>query len=380
MAERIHDMRKLGKIEVKMATHAAKSRNLGLDVTRTIAISLVIFIHAIGFSIDGYSIPIMGVDGFIRIYLRRICFSCVPLFLMLSGFLNGRKTDPVKVWKKSFPHIGLSYLFWSTLIVLYNALCLGEVFSLNTILNVFTYALPRAWYINMYMGLLVLMPFINKCWGDSDKKEKRLLLTALFLISIVSKYVSTVSMNRFSSTSLMLISSYFFNSFYIFYYLVGSYVHDYPVHIEKRRIIILWQLVLCIHTGYYYLAGWGGYYNDIPGAASFWYDNPVLAFESILLFLICYNIETENKLLRKAVSALSIVAFDVYLVSYIFDMLAYRHFSFLYFRYPYYLVLFGCFTFSFCCSFISASIKRYLARKIQSIVKKAVEKNEGKYT
>lgn len=345
-------------------------RNPGLDITRTVAISLVLLMHTIGLSIDGYSIPLTGVDGFIRIYLRRISFSCVPLFLMLSGFLNSRKTDPVKVWKKSFPHIALSYLFWGILIILYNILCLGEAFSSGSIINIFTYSLPRAWYINMYMGLLILIPFINKCWINSSKKEKQLLLVALFLISIASKYVSSISADWLPSNPLMLISNYFYNTYYIFYYLIGAYVHDYPVCMKKNFVIMLWQIILCAHTGYYYLTGWGGYYNDIPGMAGFWYDNPVLVFESVLLFLVCYNIKITNRLLQKAVSAISIGAFDMYLVSYIFDMTAYRHFLFLYYRCPYYFVLLGCFGFSFCLSFTSAHVKKYLTGKIRSLLMK----------
>ena len=38
-------------------------RKDGLDIIRTIAIALVILIHALGLSIDGYTFPIFGVSG-----------------------------------------------------------------------------------------------------------------------------------------------------------------------------------------------------------------------------------------------------------------------------------------------------------------------------
>lgn len=247
----------MGK-EQKTATQPQTTRLLGLDITRSIAISLVLLIHAMGLSIDGYSMPLVGIDGFIRIYLRRLSFSCVPLFLMLSGFLNVHKTDCLKLWRKSFPHIALSYLFWGIWTILFGVLCLGEVFSLDSVINIFTYSLPRAWYINMYMGFLVLMPFVNICWVNMQKREKKILLTALFLISFVSKYIFSLSMKWLPSNPLMLISNYFFNAYYIFYYLVGAYVHDHPVCIKKVHIAVLWQFILCVHTGYYYLMSGGG--------------------------------------------------------------------------------------------------------------------------
>lgn len=348
-------------------------RNFGLDFTRFIAISLTILIHTIGLSIDGYSIPLLKFDGFFRIYLRRIAFSCVPLFLMLSGFLNSHKTDPIKMWKKNFFHIVLSYLFWAILIILFNIFCLRESFSINSIINIFTYSLPRTWYINMYMGLLVLIPFINKGWVHMDQKEKKLLLAVLFLISIASKYISTISANLFPTNPLLLISNYFFNTFYIFYYLIGAYIRDCPTHIRKIPLAALWQLILCVHTWYYFYMMGGGYYNDFSQAQEFWYDNPFLAIESILMFLLFYDVKCEIKMVRKFISAIAFVSFDMYLVSYIFDMTAYKHLFPLYYKLSYYVVLCVCFTFSFLGSFFVSYLKNYVTDIIKSFFKRSIK-------
>lgn len=52
-----------------------KTRSIGLDIVRAMAIVFVLGIHAIGFSACG---TITGFGGFILIYLRRIFYACVP--------------------------------------------------------------------------------------------------------------------------------------------------------------------------------------------------------------------------------------------------------------------------------------------------------------
>lgn len=332
-------------------------RNIGLDLVRSLAIVFVLLIHAIGFSPDGYSMALMGIEGFSRIFLRRICYTCVPLFLILSGYLNVKKVQAISTWKRAMPHLVGNYVLWSMLILVFEFLCANEVEWIS-ILNIFNYTIPRAWYMNLYFGLLILMPFINKCWNNAELKEKRILLFALFFMTIVSKYLQQNSWEWFEGQSyLVLVSSYFKDASYIFYYLFGAYIREHPINIKKCWLTLSLLAIFIMHTGYYYVVGRGGYYNDIPGATAFWYDNPILAIESILLFSVIYDVKVKGTLLSRIITIISKCSFDMYLVSYIWDMIAYKKLFHLYWEKTYFVVLFICFAFSFTGSVMCACTK-----------------------
>lgn len=67
-------------------------RIFGLDLIRFLAIFSVISVHF--FLNNGfYSFPVKGGRMFISINLRWLFFSGVPLFLLLTGYLNNKKRN-----------------------------------------------------------------------------------------------------------------------------------------------------------------------------------------------------------------------------------------------------------------------------------------------
>lgn len=344
-----------------------KMRKSGLDVVRTIAIALVIMMHALGLSIDGYAMPISGIDGFFRIYIRRLCFACVPLFLMLSGYLNIGKNDALKIWKKSFPKLYGTYFLWAVLSIVFDMFFFGNALTIDSVTGIFNYTCfgGRAWYMNMYLGLLVIMPFVNKGWKVLMDKEKLICLISLFVLSFGSQYISKLSGN-----GIVLISSNFYNLSYIFYYLFGAYVAEEEIKIKKQILLVGWQLILLGHTLYYYIAGQNMLYNEIPGAASFWYDNMFLAVEAMLMFLLLHDLQINKDNINRKFSTISVLAFDMYLCSYFFDMYINKKFNFLYYKYPFWIVLLLCFTLSFLLSTLVARAKWGMGSIFRKEIKK----------
>lgn len=346
-------------------------RKDGLDIIRTIAIALVILIHALGLSIDGYTFPIFGVSGFARIYLRRLCFACVPLFLMLSGYLNINKEGAVSIWKKSFPHLVGTYLFWSILALGFDIFIYHSEFTKKSIIDILNYSClwGRAWYMDLYFGVLMLMPFINKGWKALEKKEKSILLIVLFIISFVSKYISSVSSIFFNNeTHLVVISSHFFNMSYLFYYLCGAYISEYGVKYKKILYFTIWQIILVLHSLYYMIIGYGKLYNEIPGVSSIWYDNMFLAIEAVLMFMLLYDVkfkEKSSKVVRKCFSMVSILSFDMYLCSYITDMFINRKIGWVYYKWPFWGALSVSFLASFILSLFISEMKKCVENKIK---------------
>ena len=109
-------------------------------------------IHAIGFSTNGYIKEIGDLSSFVSIYLRRLAYSGVPLFLMLSGSLNKDKISIIEKYKKRFPQLSITYLFWAVMTAGFNVFFLNEKFGVHTILSIFDYSVQdRAWYMDMFL-------------------------------------------------------------------------------------------------------------------------------------------------------------------------------------------------------------------------------------
>ena len=83
-------------------------RNASLDIIRGFAVVLVACLHSIG---NGSLTAnhISGVSGYLLTGLWLLSASCVPLFLMLSGYLQNRKTPTVKYYV-NYLHIYIPYL------------------------------------------------------------------------------------------------------------------------------------------------------------------------------------------------------------------------------------------------------------------------------
>ena len=78
-------------------------RKYGLDLVRVLAVILVITVHFFKNTLY-YSTPIAGKNMHIQAIIRNFCMSCVPLFMILTGYLNNKK-DYNKSFFKSLLNI-----------------------------------------------------------------------------------------------------------------------------------------------------------------------------------------------------------------------------------------------------------------------------------
>lgn len=69
-----------------------QKRNINLDVIRCVALIYILCVHFFLNANFYYSSPIMGTGMQIGVILRNCFAACVPLFIMLSGYLMNRKT------------------------------------------------------------------------------------------------------------------------------------------------------------------------------------------------------------------------------------------------------------------------------------------------
>ena len=136
-----------------------KPYGIGLDVVRIIAMFLVLMVH----STTTYGFVEEGVNSFVSVLVgagRYLSYSCVAIFIILTGYLYCNKKPTVKYYVK-LVKILIEFFLCAIIIAIFNKLYLGSKTDLSTILyRMFMFSFPDfSWYIRMYIGLFLIAPF-----------------------------------------------------------------------------------------------------------------------------------------------------------------------------------------------------------------------------
>lgn len=298
-----------------------KTRAFGLDLVRTIAIFFVMSLHYFiycGF----YGHVMISFTDFIIISIRWLFWACVPLFLLLTGYLNGEKVVSKKYYK-GIIKILCSYVFFCIITLLFKHFYMEKDFSiLGAILKIFDFtAIEYSWYINMYIGLFLLIPFLNILYKNiKTKKEKQILLLILLFIVALPSLVNCIKVR---GHLLAIFPDWWVDLYPILYYFIGQYIKEYQVTVKKSLNLILLIVTILLEgiiTFFYYKNGAFDY--------SLFETNSCLfaILISTLIFLLLYQKDTDNKFIRKSISFFSNLSFDIYLVSFICDNFFYKQF------------------------------------------------------
>jgi len=128
-------------------------------------------------------------------------------------------------------------------------------------------AAPYAWYINMYMGLFLLIPFLNTMYNAlQTQSHKKILLGSLLFMTCLPAVL-----NGFNFTSLrwwlqpsarhefqMLLPDWWGTIYPLTYFFFGSYLREYPLKLKQSTKLLLF-------FGAIFLAGSYNIYRSYPG-------------------------------------------------------------------------------------------------------------------
>lgn len=308
-----------------------KQRNVSLDVIRCIALFLVVSLHF--FYLNGFSNEFLNNPKmYVITIFRDFCLVCVPLFLMLSGYLCCTKTLS-KGYYKGIVKTYSIYIFSNVLYLLYEMIWKKVPFSFSKlffgILDFST--LSYSWYVKMYIGLFLLIPFLNLIYNNlTSKKQKHILIiTGLFMAAVpyvVNIYNITLvgwwKNPTMSSEYQPLLPDAWTELGAVSYYFIGCYLKEYSLKMSRRKNIVLLLLATVLLGSY-------DFYRTRPYChmAGVWQDNDSLfvVCVAVLLFHLLLHIPFEkiHPKCQNLLACMSNLCFGAYLVSAIFDEIIY---------------------------------------------------------
>ena len=340
-----------------------KDRNINLDIIRCIAVLTVICVHF--FLHNGYyNIPVEGNKMYIATIMRTAFMICVPLFLLLTGYLMNRKTLSKKYYFGIIRTLAI-YLISTLFILAYRKFIKNEPMSLIDCIKNLTSFYQYSWYISMYIGLFLLIPFLNLVYNNlNSKKQKNILITTMCIITALPSITNTFG--------FPIVPEWWVNIYPLTYYFLGAFIREYKVDIKisLKMNFLLIILAVTVFGTYTFIRTQGS--NFIYGAWCEWYSFANI-ITSVLVFIFLLRIKTNNlpEFIKAVITKISALSLGIYLVSWIFDDYFYAILNakilVMTDRLPYFFIMVPI---VFICSFILSYITDLIYKGINHLISK----------
>ena len=299
--------------QIRGGQKSCQNRIAGLDFIRVFASLFTIAGH---FFVLNTPFRTTIYDGSFSLFIQSMAnfiFKGTPFFMMLSGFLLSTKAFDKKYYKRGIKVI-LSYLFFSIITILFRRYYLQEDLSWTKwFLKILDFsAIPYAWYIEMWIGLFLLSPYLNIMYRNIDSKRLKygLLAILIFLTAI------PIFTNRYG---LHLIPGFWESIYPLTFYFIGAFIREYRPKCSFKVGIPIVLLISMINPLFNSLFVKNHTLIQIAADLSGIFG----LLNSVIIFLMFYSIDIKSEWIKKVLSKLAQATLGIYLCCYIFDALYY---------------------------------------------------------
>ena len=266
--------------------------NHGIDIVRIVAMCMVVAMHMLMHNIDAIR---FSCSPGARVAIRLIyveTFICVNLFILTTGWLYAGRMPKLS----RIIELGLTVLFFDIGTRLVVCPALGRSFSWSRLPS-------EHWFVNVYLALILLVPFLNGGLAELNRKLGfRLVFRLVLLVSLFFGIVPILGVDMGRSLG-----------WFVCLYLTGAQLRLSRDSIEFPSRRVLFFLASGLPIFVVFLARIAMNFADMPlyGIVE-QFQSPVLYLSSVAFFLALStaNIPQQPLLIRFAASA----SFSVYLV------------------------------------------------------------------
>ncbi|MCX4269342.1 MAG: acyltransferase family protein [Lachnospiraceae bacterium] len=276
------------------------NRYEGIDLLKFIAILSIPFLHFCSYF---YKEQPDDIKFIFMHMVRWMSFAGVGLFMTISGFLYLYKAYTKKYWIKfSIFYLKFFVYCFITAAVYENIKELWDYF--------FRYS-TYFWFVAYWIGMLLLIPFLNKAIQECTKKEYLIAITVFFILFSLPNALE--QFNDMYDTKVHLSMYWNVNNFPLLYYMIGAGFRKYHLKISKR--VCLLGIIGCLLLNSFYDYWYCRKYLTEFGKHLYtnnYYANPITIIIVILLFGGMYYIKIHSKF-KRILSFFSSISFEMYL-------------------------------------------------------------------
>ena len=307
----------------------------GIDIIKILAAFFVVSIHFFLYS-GVYYTPIQSKEYIAPIAMRWLVYTCVPLFMIATGYLMKNKKFSGKYYLGLIKIIVI-YIVVSIPCMMKDKEVFNKEFTPWTTLKgflEFTNA-QYSWYVNFYIALFLLIPFLNLAFnGLENKKQHLALVITITTLTIVARSLY-IGFDR--ETQSRLLPDYLNALWPLAYYYVGAFIREYPI---KKKVtgkliafvILVADMIFLTMSTYhqtinntfdenpdFHYRFLSYHFND--------YGTYPIFIAAVCIFVLLCDIKTTNKVVKFILRQLGNTTLALYLLSYVFDRKIYPDFS-----------------------------------------------------
>lgn len=240
-----------------------QARKLSLDLIRAVAILLVVWQHTSEFYYIGPDNSLTEPQVTTQVgFIDSLARTCVPLFVMISGYLLlPMRTSTTTFFKRRFSRILFPWLFWCVAYAVYFVWYRGDS-AVDCILNIckipvnWGVDVGHLWFIYMLMGVYLLVPVLSPWLNSCSRKQLRFYLS-LWVITTFLPCLHTIWPQMWGECAWNPTPTLYYFTGFAGYFVLGYYI-------KRFGHWGLWQSIAGLVFGYMLAAA--GFILRIPVA------------------------------------------------------------------------------------------------------------------
>ena len=333
-----------------------KTKRADLDLIRCFAIIFVISVHGLSY-VGFYELSNPSMTLFVCHLIRAIVIICVPLFLILTGYLSAEKEYILNLKYLEKPFRLLAIYIICALICSIPQFMRGEIKSFFVALFEFK-AAPYAWYLAMYLGLYLMIPFLNEFIASKNGGRKGLFV--LIVLVTLPTVTNNCNFNSFEwwngskEQSSQLIPNYWDELYPIMYYMIGAFLkhNDAITNKLKNKKLLFVGTVFVFAT----INCFKNYNTPFSWDWATSYGGYQCLIVSVIFFCSLLGWNVKNQKIRWVINSVAKYSFGMYLISWPIDIVVYKMTKILLPQYNPILILPITITIVFVCAYICSII------------------------
>jgi len=300
--------------------------SIGADLIRILGGLGVVFIH-VSDSFILFPDYHGGLSWWIIFFLNTITKVCVPLFVMISGYLLldiEKSYEANTFFRKRVLRVGIPFVFWTILFFIWQAVWVHKTITLPYFIDsILRSNLGYLYFMVIIFEIYLIAPVIRAYVGNATKKNQAYLLIGSFLLTAL-----VLAINRFYPPAEVNWGGNILTRFipYTPYFIAGAFLRSVSLSIKHTYILyaLFWILGILATT-----AGSDIKVEDLDGysrhfSSPFIIVMTLIAFVSLITIGNRINTQALSSRLVQFVRNASVSIFGIYLVQlYVIDILDY---------------------------------------------------------
>lgn len=293
-------------------------RIAGIDIVKTLAVFFVVCVH---FFLNSkyYSAPVDSLNIVLQAYVRRIVLTAVPLFIMSTGFLEYKKLYTKGFYKKLLKVI-VPYVLITLIFVVLRSFGSDTLDLKNAVKSFFDFSgINYAWYVNMYIGLFLMMPIFNAAISSLDRKAHFSVIIALIVVISLPQTLNPI-VDNVEALQFIYAPNWWKSIYPVLYYFLGAYIGKYRVHMKRWLCIIEAAAIPVLDVVILYFMNKVKFNNWLFTDYGYF----LCVLESLFIFMLFCNADIKHSFPKKVFQRISSITLYIYLFSTLSDKAVYK--------------------------------------------------------